>query len=82
MAKFNATFTSSNDMAATFQDPNNLTANFGDVLMVHTDNYEDLYNKPRINGHELIGDKTGLELELQDLMDKITAQDIDNIIFG
>lgn len=72
MADFKATFTSSNDMTATF----------GNVQLVHTDNYDDLYNKPRINGHELIGDKSGPELELQNHMDEITAQDIDNIIYG
>ena len=43
-----------------------------------TMNYNALVNKPRIEGHELIGDKTFQEIGLED----ITQQDIDDIIFG
>lgn len=45
-------------------------------------NYEALTNKPQINDVTLIGNKTSHELKLQDEMDEITAQDIDNIIYG
>lgn len=44
-----------------------------------TNNYEDMKNKPKINGAELIGDKTGAELGLADhaeieaKQDKLTA---------
>ena len=40
--------------------------------------YNALYNKPRIEGNELVGDKTYEQLGLDD----ITAQAIDEIIFG
>lgn len=37
-----------------------------------------VYNKPKIEGNEVVGDKTYGELGL----DEITPQDIDNIIYG
>lgn len=40
--------------------------------------YERLKNIPRIEGNEVIGDKTFLELGLNE----ITPQDIDEIIYG
>lgn len=45
-------------------------------------NYNVLYNKPSINYVELVGNKTGEELYLQDAMDEITPQEIDNILYG
>ena len=47
-----------------------------------THNYNALINKPRINGVILEGDKLDTQLNLQHIMDEITEQDIDNIIFG
>ena len=47
-----------------------------------TMNYEELRNKPKINSKELIGDKTGKDLNLQDKMDRITEHDIDIMMFG
>lgn len=47
-----------------------------------TNNYNALINKPRINGVILEGDKLDTQLNLQHIMDEITEQDIDNIIFG
>lgn len=61
-----------------FKETKNMNAKFGEVHMVHTDNYEDLLNKPKIEGVTLIGDKTFVELGLAE----ITPQDIDDIIFG
>ena len=46
------------------------------------DNYEDLYNKPKINDIELIGNKTGAQLKLQHQMREVSASEIDDIIFG
>ena len=45
-------------------------------------NYEQLSNKPSINGVIVLGDKLGEDYNLQDLMDEITPQEIDNIIYG
>ena len=47
-----------------------------------TTNYEDLKNKPKINSKELIGDKSGSDLNLQDKMDRVTEHDIDIMMFG
>ena len=45
-------------------------------------NYPSLANKPQINGVTLVGNKLDYELYLQHIMDEITPQDIDNIIYG
>lgn len=47
-----------------------------------TSNYNSLTNKPKINGVTVIGDKTSSDYFLQDLMNDITEQEIDNILFG
>lgn len=52
----------------------------GDVA--GTMNYEELKKKPKINSKELIGDKSGSDLNLQDKMDRITEHDIDIMMFG
>lgn len=43
--------------------------------------YERLQNLPRINGVELIGDRSSSEIHVQHEMDRITEQQIDNIIY-
>lgn len=53
-----------------------------EIIISETTDYNKLINKPQINSVELIGNKTGEELNLQDKMTAITEQDIDNIIFG
>lgn len=48
-------------------------------------NYEDdheLYNRPRINYVELIGNKLSEDLGLEPTIHDITEQDIDNLIYG
>lgn len=47
-----------------------------------TSNYNLLTNKPSINGVTLVGNKFGVELQLQDFMFEITEQDIDKLIYG
>lgn len=54
----------------------------GAKLPIHYDNDNELVNRPHINSHELIGDKTGEELGLQGTIHDITEQDIDNLIYG
>lgn len=44
--------------------------------------YPDLEDLPKINGVELINNKTGGDLQLQDKMDEISNSEIDTIIFG
>ena len=43
-----------------------------------TSNYEGLTNKPKIEGHTLVGDSTLRQIGVGD----VTPQDIDRIIFG
>ena len=47
-----------------------------------TTDYMFLANKPKINSVELIGDKSGSDLNLQDKMDRVTEHDIDIMMFG
>ena len=51
------------------------------VNIVSTD-YNELINHPYINEVKVIGHKTGPDYGLQNLMDEITPQQIDNIIYG
>lgn len=44
--------------------------------------YNRLYDKPQINGVELVGNKTSPEIHVQHEMDEITEQEIDNIIYA
>lgn len=45
----------------------NAALNVGSTTVVFVNDYEELRNKPRIEGMELIGDKTFEELNLQSL---------------
>ena len=47
-----------------------------------TSNYNALTNKPSINGVTLVGNKVSREIYVQDLMEEITEQDIDEMIYG
>lgn len=60
--RFKATFKTSGDLQATFRKRGDLQADFGNVIQVHTDDYNDLLNKPSINEVELKGNKTFEEL--------------------
>lgn len=44
--------------------------------------YNELPNKPKINSVELVNNKTGGDLGLQDKMAEITNSEIDTIVFG
>lgn len=77
-ATFNAQFREGEEIKATFSDGANLEADFGEIQKVSTTNYNDLYNKPQIEGVTLQGNKTFPDLGLGTL----TAQEIDTVIFG
>lgn len=53
-----------------------------DHVIVGTNDYEKLKNKPSINDVELIGNKTSEELYLQEMMNTLSFQDIDDVLFG
>ena len=65
-----------------FNDDGPFNASFEPMEKVNTGNYEDLFNKPIVNGHTVIGDKVGSDYDLQDKMNAITPQDIDNLFYG
>lgn len=56
-------------------------ASFGDTNIVHTDNFEDLYNKPSINDVTVQGNKVGEDYHLQDKMHALTTQEIEKILY-
>ena len=60
--RFKAKFRTESAFKAKFRTEGNLSADFGNVIQVHTDDYNDLLNKPSINEVELIGNKTFEEL--------------------
>lgn len=70
MANFKATFSQSEGMKATFSSSGTMAADFESVVQVHSDDYEDLRNKPTINSVEVVGDKSGDDYQLQN---KLTA---------
>ena len=72
MATFNAVFTES---GGTFG------AKFDASQTVESGDYNVLSNKPKINGVELIGDKSGPELKLQNKMDVLSQTDIEKILY-
>lgn len=59
-----------------FSEKDSFRAKFGEVQKVQTNNYEELYNKPKIEGNVLIGDKTFKQLGLGE----ITPADIDDMM--
>ena len=65
-----------------FTDDGPFDASFGAVEKVSTSNYEELFNKPILNGNTIIGDKVSADYHLQDRMDEITPQDIDKLFYG
>lgn len=73
-----AEFSGERLFSASIEDGDSLTANLGEIQKVSTSNYEELYNLPKIEGNTVIGDKTFIELGLNE----ITPQEIDEIIFG
>lgn len=56
--RIKATFKESENMSALFSENDSMTADFGETTFIRTDNYDELLNKPQINGVELKGNKT------------------------
>ena len=70
-ACFNLTFSESDDMEL----------GFGETHEIHTDNYDDLYNKPTINEVTVQGHKLSADYHLQDLMHVATQAEIEAILY-
>lgn len=52
------------------------------VTPIEDKDYNKFYNKPQINGVELIGNKLSKEIHVQHEMERITEQNIDEIIYA
>lgn len=77
MASFNVKFKSNDEFNASLQDSGTLDVKFGDTKIVETGDYEKLKNKPMIESHTLIGDKTFKELGL----DTLPVWEIEKILY-
>ena len=64
-----------------FNDDGPFNASFGTVEKVSTSNYDELFNKPKINSVEVQGDKNGADYNLQDKMAYLTPQEIERILY-
>ena len=65
---------------ARFKTNGTLKADFGNVTEIHTDDYNGLTNKPKINNRTVEGDKLGSDYNLQDKMDALSVQEIEKIL--
>ena len=70
MATFNVSFT---------EIGNTMDVLFGEHVRTVDKDYNELLNQPSINSVELIGNKTGPELYLQDEMDTISNLEIETL---
>lgn len=73
---FRAVFVQEPKFTAVFSSSDDFAANMGNVTRVTTGNYNELTNKPRIEGVELVGNKTFPELG----MDKLTNAELENLL--
>ncbi len=81
-ATFKAGFKESEPMKMSFTEDAPMRMRFEQTHFVHTDDFNELYNKPKINRITVEGEKTGADYNLQDKMSEVTAQEIDEIIYG
>lgn len=77
MASFKATFTSDDQFSAGLQESGSLKADFGDTKTIGTGDYNDLTNKPLVEGHTLVGDKSFKQLG----MDTLSQWEIEKILY-
>ena len=54
-----------------------MNASFGEVMKVSTSDYEELYNKPSIEGRTLLGDQTMRQLGV----DTLSVQEIEKLLY-
>ena len=79
--RIKANFHENGNMTANFADDERLKSDFENAYEIHTDNYDDLYNKPIINDVVVQGDKVGEDYNLQDKMHALTTQEIEKILY-
>ena len=79
--RFKAKFRTDSAFKAKFRTEGNLSAGFGNVYEIHTDDYNDLINKPTINAVTVEGHKTGPDYRLQNKMEILSQQEIEKILY-
>lgn len=70
-----------NGVNVTIPKQNGITLGMGDPKGA-VPSYKVLPDKPQINGHTLVENKTADELDLEHKLNVITEQQIDNLFFG
>lgn len=80
--RIKANFRENGNMTANFADDERLKSGFENTYEIHTDNYDDLYNKPSINEVELKGNKTFDELGDHTLTNKEIKSIFDRVFKG
>lgn len=77
-ATFGVTFAETDGtMGVSFAQDNDFSVKFGGAQIVATGDYNALTNKPSIEGHTLVGDKSFKELG----MDTLEAWEIEKILY-
>lgn len=79
--KINAKFKEIGKLNADFRESDSIKANFGETSIVHTDDYNELYNKPSINDVTIQGHKLSADYRLQDKMYVATQAEIEAILY-
>lgn len=69
------------EIPISIEEPVEMTADFGQIFRSggSATSYNELLDKPQINGVTVVGIKTGEDYGLQDLMEPITNAEIDEI---
>ena len=65
------------EFRAVFREQAPMNASFGEVMKVSTSDYEELYNKPSIEGRTLLGDQTMRQLGV----DTLSVQEIEKLLY-
>ena len=79
--RFKAHFRTTENFKAQFENDESFTAKFGNAYEIHTDDYNDLINKPTINAVTVEGNKTGPDYRLQNKMEILSQQEIERILY-
>lgn len=69
------------DIEMTFDNEATFKTSFGEMQMISTSNYNDLYNKPKLNDVVIEGEKVSNDYHLQDKMYEATTAEIEAILY-
>lgn len=80
--KLEATLSTTATLSGSLGSTQTLDGELNTPGVISTSNYERLINKPQINNIELVGNKTGKQLGLQETLEMAEEKDIDDILYG